>query len=688
LEPAASGAIPALIEALSDGDADVRYNVAQALMVMGTAALPAIPALIRVFTQDTNPEVRESAIWGLDGIANDPGLGDYAPQVAPLLMNALRNENEGIRSAAAATLGDLVLPNPDEVIAALKSAADNQDEDTAFRGLASEAVERLLSQGKGQSDTNTKPEAVDRETVEEKGPFRSETEPQGRNSNPETPSEGLILSEELRSALRGLAESLDAMKKGDRPWCQNCFWVNELGATLCSKCGRPLEGREEPTVTVEQGIQSTQGKLFEDLNDIKERAGQVALLKESYVEEMSRYLLEELPDKNPIEMDLKERASLCLSYISEMPEMIRALEVVAEDAPAVERHQILIGLVYIVRADASIPDSTTEMCRLIAGCNTLNVVQFYLNTLPAFREWFDKKATVHPALSEVQHRLAVQALFLWMHLSPKALDRLHHCRGEAKAIVEDLQMCAKWDALDPEVLDKRIKKLIENPLLNGPVLDRKDILASLPEDARKKIVECSSCEHHRDLVFVSSRLSAQFHSGPDIADAIVTITKEELRLQHEEAQILVEHLKTGVSEWGLKPMMHAYCGEHEDQDMYEIEEIKNSGGQCDSFEFQKRAEPVECQDCVHFSPSPDPNWEGNVVAPREQYHARVLEKQKEYAAEVIQGWIGRGFLVRFKPPWFLDHCSAYQVHGKWALCEYFNLRRRCPRFEKKPSPQT
>ncbi len=143
LTPVVKAAVPALIQALGDADANVRYNVAQALMLMGAAAFPAIPALTRVFTDDDNPEVRESAVWGLNGIAKDIGLGPHTTQLVPLLINALRDQSEGMRGAAAATLGVLVLPDPAEVIAALQRVAENQDEDKGVRAVAFQATERL-----------------------------------------------------------------------------------------------------------------------------------------------------------------------------------------------------------------------------------------------------------------------------------------------------------------------------------------------------------------------------------------------------------------------------------------------------------------------------------------------------------------------------------------------------------------
>jgi len=148
LDPIAKGAVPALIEALGDDDVDVRCNVAEALTLMGAAAFPAIPALIRAFTDDEDLGVRVFSVWGLDGIARDIGLGPYTAQVVPLLISALHDKSKyskHMRGAAAGTLGDLVLQDPDEVIVALKKVAEDEDEDEEVRAAAFEAFEKLLT---------------------------------------------------------------------------------------------------------------------------------------------------------------------------------------------------------------------------------------------------------------------------------------------------------------------------------------------------------------------------------------------------------------------------------------------------------------------------------------------------------------------------------------------------------------
>ena len=90
--------------------------------------------------------MRVSAVWALDGIANDTGgLGPYNTQVVPLLINALSDTNENLRGAALGTLGVLVLPEPDEVIAALERVAEDENATNGIREVAQQAIDRLRS---------------------------------------------------------------------------------------------------------------------------------------------------------------------------------------------------------------------------------------------------------------------------------------------------------------------------------------------------------------------------------------------------------------------------------------------------------------------------------------------------------------------------------------------------------------
>lgn len=74
--PKAAPAVPALIEALGDPAASVRYPVTVALREIGPAAKAAVPALKKVMKDDINDEVADGAkraIRAIDPTALGPG---------------------------------------------------------------------------------------------------------------------------------------------------------------------------------------------------------------------------------------------------------------------------------------------------------------------------------------------------------------------------------------------------------------------------------------------------------------------------------------------------------------------------------------------------------------------------------------------------------------------------------------
>jgi HEAT repeat protein len=100
--PAAKKAIPALIEALKDDDADpsVRNSAASALAEMGPAAKPAVPALLAAL-KDDDAGVRGSAAFTLGKV------GAEAKTVLGPLLEALDDEEASVRSNILLTVAGL-----------------------------------------------------------------------------------------------------------------------------------------------------------------------------------------------------------------------------------------------------------------------------------------------------------------------------------------------------------------------------------------------------------------------------------------------------------------------------------------------------------------------------------------------------------------------------------------------------
>ncbi|MEJ5343928.1 MAG: HEAT repeat domain-containing protein [Chloroflexus sp.] len=116
-------AVPALVQALGDGDANVRRAAAAALGQIGDAA--AVPALVRALG-DGERQVREAAAAALGQI------GDA--QAVPALVRALKYGNALVRWAAAAALGKIGAPAVPALVRALR------DGDWKMRRAAAEAL--------------------------------------------------------------------------------------------------------------------------------------------------------------------------------------------------------------------------------------------------------------------------------------------------------------------------------------------------------------------------------------------------------------------------------------------------------------------------------------------------------------------------------------------------------------------
>jgi len=99
-------AVPALIKALTDRDADVRAWSAHALAELGPDAAEAVPALIKLL-KDPSEGPRNTSAIALGGI------GPRASKAIPALTKALEDESADLRSFAAAAIKRIRGEKPD-----------------------------------------------------------------------------------------------------------------------------------------------------------------------------------------------------------------------------------------------------------------------------------------------------------------------------------------------------------------------------------------------------------------------------------------------------------------------------------------------------------------------------------------------------------------------------------------------
>jgi len=126
LGPAASVAIPSLVEMLKDTDLTVRAKAAAALWSMGPAARSAVPSLQNAL-EDPGPDVRMNAAGALGEIG--PKAADAAPDLARVLR---QDTNANVRACSAVALAK-IRSNDDESIGALTQALDDRDNNVRIK---------------------------------------------------------------------------------------------------------------------------------------------------------------------------------------------------------------------------------------------------------------------------------------------------------------------------------------------------------------------------------------------------------------------------------------------------------------------------------------------------------------------------------------------------------------------------
>jgi HEAT repeat protein len=124
-------ALPRLIEALDDSDAQVRLRAIRPIVVMGGVASDAAPALAS-HLGDADTQVRQ---WSAVALGQ---IGPPAAGAVPRLAEALKDSETAVRQAAAAALGAI---GAAEAIEPLKDAA--ADPNPGVQRAVRLALERL-----------------------------------------------------------------------------------------------------------------------------------------------------------------------------------------------------------------------------------------------------------------------------------------------------------------------------------------------------------------------------------------------------------------------------------------------------------------------------------------------------------------------------------------------------------------
>jgi len=144
------------VQALMDESVRVREAAADALAEMGPQAVDAVPALIQALrNEEEDSDLRQAA---------SDALGAIGSEAVPVLVQALADEDERVRWAAARALEDMG-PQAVEAIPALIQALRDGDEDvswaaaSALGDIGPEAIPVLI-EALGERDTNVRRGAI------------------------------------------------------------------------------------------------------------------------------------------------------------------------------------------------------------------------------------------------------------------------------------------------------------------------------------------------------------------------------------------------------------------------------------------------------------------------------------------------------------------------------------------------
>jgi hypothetical protein len=208
---------------------------------------------------------------------------------------------------------------------------------------------------------------------------------------------------------------------------------------------------------------------------------------------------------------------------------------------------------------------------------------------------------------------------------------------------------------------------------------------------------CDQCLHFRPKRRLDALLTiptAQVTRAPN------EIRDREVQLEHEEAQVIIDVLKTG-GHWPTRPLVLPYCGLEEERGTYLAHESKNAGGRCEDFVPALGAARAECESCTHRQEAPGPKRDraendafigrtrgfGTIID--EHYNSNwdsirdAMQRMSQHlddlkSAEMLQALDSDGVMT--SEPRYYDICRRYSGSGEYVLCRVRNFHGHCPGY--------
>ena len=204
---------------------------------------------------------------------------------------------------------------------------------------------------------------------------------------------------------------------------------------------------------------------------------------------------------------------------------------------------------------------------------------------------------------------------------------------------------------------------------------------------------CRDCSCYRIPRPASELLSNAMGSNDTaVLTAIGKIQDDEKELDAQEDMLRARLDQRGQSDWGMRPIMSAYCGLDEQAGVFHVAEIRNSGMQCE--QFTREAQPLrDCATCAHRA-TPSRSIEdvtqeqayaamssgkaatGNSASMIENLWKEHLQSSANRRANEIRDTYQRKGILPAEPD-YLDYCRHLSRDRRFVVCVLQNPHATC-----------
>ena len=174
-----------------------------------------------------------------------------------------------------------------------------------------------------------------------------------------------------------------------------------------------------------------------------------------------------------------------------------------------------------------------------------------------------------------------------------------------------------------------------------------------PKDVKVEPI-CAICQHYRDIKMISAELP--YWTGTAISQALIKIEESQVKQSVAEASRRATLVETSKKRWPHPPIMSAYCGKHEADEVFEVCEVKNRALDCPDFTLREK-DPVSCKHCAHLAEGKEDPYPPQGSLTPDLYEKQLESIDAQVALEITALWATKG--VPGRTVEFHDFCTLY-----------------------------